>query len=301
MIFIVNIVNIVNKKHMKQYRYILDKSSRKYICPKCQKKTFVKYVDTELNSYLSNEFGRCDREAKCGLHKSPKGLICTSTQVIELNPSFHSFELVKQSLKSTHSNNFIKFLESIFSADEVDSVVSRYFIGTSKFWRGATVFWQIDSNQRVRNGKVMLYNDETGKRMKRNDGRAYINNIRSILNLKNFNIKQCLFGLHLVNRFKENPIAIVESEKTAIIMSLFKPEFVWMATGMKHGFNFEMLDPIKQKRIVAFPDKSEYNDWLKKANELNMKGFNIIVNEWIEKTNFKEGTDLADVFLEALK
>jgi hypothetical protein len=51
-----------------QIRYVLDKSSRKAVCPNCNKNTFVLYIDTETNEYLPDEYGRCDREQKCGYH-----------------------------------------------------------------------------------------------------------------------------------------------------------------------------------------------------------------------------------------
>ncbi|ENA1814226.1 hypothetical protein ABF174_000829 [Flavobacterium psychrophilum] len=80
-------------------------------------------------------------------------------------------------------------------------------------------------------------------------------------------------------------------------MSLFKPEYVWLATGSKGGFKYEFLKAIKQYKIVAFPDKSEYFDWNNKATELNAIGFKIAVSELIEQTDFKNGFDLADYYL----
>ncbi len=41
-----------------------------------------------------------------------------------------------------------------------------YCVGTSKHWPGACVFWQTDINGCVRTGKVMLYDAESGKRVK---------------------------------------------------------------------------------------------------------------------------------------
>ena len=61
-------------------------------------------------------------------------------------------------------------------------------------------------------------------------------------------------------------------------MSIFKPNYIWVATGMKGGFKYEMLQPIKDFKIIAFPDKSEYNDWL-------------------EQTTYEDGTDFADVYI----
>lgn len=69
------------------------------------------------------------------------------------------------------------------------------------------------------------------------------------------------------------------------------------SAGSKQGFKYENLKPIKQYKIIAFPDKSEYADWFKKATELNTLGFDIIVNDWLENTNFEAGTDFADVLL----
>ena len=81
------------------------------------------------------------------------------------------------------------------------------------------------------------------------------------------------------------------------MMSIFKPEYIWMATGSKHGFKYEMLLPIKQYKIIAFPDKSEYSDWNKKASKLNSFGFDITVNDWLENTSYEVGADFADVLI----
>jgi hypothetical protein len=67
---------------------------------------------------------------------------------------------------------------------------------------------------------------------------------------------------------------------------------------MKGGFKYENLKPIKNYKIIAFPDKSEFNDWHNKAIELNVVGFNINVSDWLEQTDYKEGTDLADVYID---
>ena len=56
---------------MSNYKYILDKSSKKYVCPQCNKKRFVRYIDTETKEYLPNEFGTCDRLINCGYGNNP--------------------------------------------------------------------------------------------------------------------------------------------------------------------------------------------------------------------------------------
>ena len=285
---------------MKYYKYNLDKSSKKFICPKCNKRTFVKFIEIETGNYLNDEFGRCDRETSCGYHNNPKGEINNSFElkyIASPEPSFHDLELVDKSMNDYLNNNFINFLKTIFTDEEVKKVTNKYFIGTSKFWNGATVFWQIDNNELVHAGKVLQYVSDTGKRYKTNFGKSLINWVHSILKLNDFNLNQCLFGLHLINETNQKTLAIVESEKTAVIMSLFKPEYVWLSTGSKQGFKYNMLLPIKKYNIVAFPDKGEYKDWLNKSIELNKMGFKVDVNNWLENSTYSNGTDLADVYI----
>lgn len=287
-----------------KYRYEFEKGSKKHICPNCGKKTFVRYVDNKTMEYLPKEYGRCDRENKCKYWATPNGEFTNTYEVCYTPPppiSYHPIELVKRSGRNFKKNNFISFLKTIFNKEEVKLAITKYLIGTSKKWNGATVFWQIDDLEKVRHGKIMLYDELTGKRSKNTKGNAYINSVRSTLKIKEFNLKQCLFGLHLIKETDTKTIAITEGEKTAIIMSLFKPEYVWMATGSKHGFKYEMLKNIKDYKIIAFPDKGEYNDWLDKAIELNNFGFDIEVSSLLEKLEYSEGSDLADVFIDEVK
>lgn len=284
-----------------QYRYELEKGSKKHPCPRCGKNTFVRYVDNETGEYLPLEFGRCDRENNCGYLATPKGEFTNTYEVKYIPPpptSYHPLELLKQSGRNFRQNNFIQFLKTLFSEDEVKDAILKYLIGTSKLWNGATVFWQIDNKQNVRHGKIMLYDADTGKRAKDANGKAYINSVRSTLKLKDFNLKQCLFGLHLINETETRTVAIVEGEKTAVIMSLFKPEYVWLATGSKQGFKYEMLKPLKGFKVIAFPDKSEYTDWQDRAMELKDFGFEISVSRFLENSTYKDGSDLADVFID---
>lgn len=284
---------------MNQYKYSLDRSSKKFICPRCNQQTFVRYIENATGSYLDEGFGRCDRETKCAYHNPPKNtkggfFVCCKPKP---KPSFHSFELLKSSFSENEKNNFIEFLKTLFTEEQVSEVVSKYFIGTSKRYKGATIFWQIDNAENIHAGKILQYIAETGKRAKTQDGKAMINWVHSINKVKEFNLEQCLFGLHLINESNQKTIAIVESEKTAVIMSVFKPEYIWLATGSKQGFKQSMLEPVKQFKIVAFPDKSEYEDWNQRAIGLNTKGFKISVSDWIEKTDLDTGSDLADVFI----
>ncbi|MCD1115607.1 DUF6371 domain-containing protein [Chryseobacterium turcicum] len=223
-----------------------------------------------------------------------KEIVKQETQV--LKPiDYHPSNLVGKSFKN-ENNKFLKFLKSKFDSKKVDEVFNLYKVGSSRHWEGATVFWQIDNLDRPRYGKIMLYNEETGKRIQ--EPFPHFTNIHTVLKLKDFNHKQCLFGLHLLPSNKK-PIAIVESEKTAIIMSLVDESYLWLAVGGKGNFKYEVLEPLTGKEVFAFPDVGE-TIWNEISNRLNDTGFNITVSDALENKKFPKGYDLADVVLQQL-
>ena len=102
---------------MIQYKYTLDKSSKKFICPKCNKKTFVLFIETETGNYLAQMFGRCDRETNCGHYSTPTGEIKNTFEVVNIptpKPSYHNYSLVSQSGRDFKENTFVQFLRTIF-------------------------------------------------------------------------------------------------------------------------------------------------------------------------------------------
>ena len=67
-----------------------------------------------------------------------------------------------------------------------------------------------------------------------------------------------------------------------------------MSTGSLQGFKYEYLEPIKNYKIIAFPDKGGYSKLQEKTVALNEKGFKIRVSEFLEKAEYKDGWDLVD-------
>ncbi|HMR85253.1 MAG TPA: DUF6371 domain-containing protein [Niabella sp.] len=213
-------------------------------------------------------------------------------------PSFTDFNLFGKSLinwmdveQIAEQNNFIKYLLSLFDEQTVWGLIHYYNIGTSKHWPGATIFWQADKDANIRSGKVMLYDPFTGKRDKKRFTWTH-----TILNLPDFKLNQCLFGEHLICSGK--PIALVESEKTAIIASVYLPQFTWLATGGKDGLKPERLRVVKNKKIILFPDLNAFDEWQRKANELNDVGYTIAISNYLQQRTTAEqkeqGLDLAD-------
>ena len=284
------------------YQYSLEKGSKKHECPNCNKKRYVRYVNNETNEYADHEFGRCDREHECGYHLYPTSkTIDTPSYFTDNKPtmeiSYVSSATVESTLCNYETNAFVMFLKTVYNEKMVNDVLTKYMVGTSDKYGGSPIFWQIDEKNKTRSGKIMGYDKATGKRIKTNNSTPQITYFHTATSIPDFNFTQCIFGAHLIKDDEIN-YAIVESEKTALIMSLEMPEYLWLSVNGKGGFKESMLKPLRGKKVVAFPDKGCYEDWEKIANSLNDFGYNIQVSKVIESLSVESGADIADIFLE---
>lgn len=83
-----------------------------------------------------------------------------------------------------------------------------------------------------------------------------------------------LYGLHLLRLDQRRPVAVVESEKSAILAAWYFREYLWMATGSLSTLTAERLLPLKGREIVLFPDGGAFEIWQQKAESLSRR-FNI--------------------------
>jgi hypothetical protein len=67
-----------------------------------------------------------------------------------------------------------------------------------------------------------------------------------------------LFGEHLLID-KTKPVAIVESEKTAVIASVYLPQFIWVAVGSLTNLNAEKCNVLKGRTVTLFPDLNGFD------------------------------------------
>jgi hypothetical protein len=159
------------------------------------------------------------------------------------------------------------------------------------------VFWQIDTQGKVRTGKIMLYSPTTGKRVKNLELPVYW--VHKALKQPEFELRQCLFGEHLLID-KTKPVAIVESEKTAVIASVYLPQFVWVAVGSLTNLNAEKCSILKGRTVTLFPDLNGFDKWNNKAKELSHLA-NFTVSDLLERkateAEKKQGFDLADYLI----
>lgn len=105
-----------------------------------------------------------------------------------------------------------------------------------------------------------------------------------------------VFGEHLLNG-NDKPVAIVESEKTAIIASVYLPKYIWIATGTKTTLKLEYAKSLKGRTVILYPDIGAFDDWNKKAESLD-EICSVSISDLLERKADpeakREGYDLAD-------
>lgn len=240
----------------------------RYQCPKCtDKHSFSRYIDTVTGRELADYVGKCEHDHSCEYHYTPSMFFNDNphakdyaptmqhTKVKETTPKRQAVNELPQKLVSTllspeHKNNLYTALCSFFDGGDVAKAFNLYKIGAATgSLSGSTVFFQVDSEGKFRGGKIVEYDSSTAKRIKNVEYECtwvhsfYKNSIQ-----ENYELRQCLFGQHLLSQFPQKQIALVESEKTALIGSIVMPEYVWLATGgANNNMNAEALDSVRYK------------------------------------------------------
>lgn len=283
-----------------KFKFTLDPSSKKFICPKCHKKTFVRYVESEnTNTYAPEIFGRCDREIECAYLEYPKDETPTmQVKKAEPLPTPHDYSCVEATLGK--ASNLALFLYSQFDTETVNRVLEDYCVGSYGHWEKDTVFWRIDGQGTAWAGKVMLYHHQTGKRVK--EPQNCINWVHAVRKEEGFVLDSShLFGLHLANRNAGKPVGIVESEKTALIASILLPQYLWMATGGLGMLSAKALARIPEREIILFPDLGATTRWEDKTKNIVGTVGNVRINRVLEEiatdAERTQGADIADLLL----
>lgn len=306
---------------MNEHRYILKPyqgPASRHTCPACgHKKTFSRYIDNTTGEYLIDNVGRCNRENNCGYHYTPKQFFTDNpnieknefvketnyTNSIENKPiDLLPFELMDKSVTNHKYCSLFSFLAKLFGEEVATELCLSYFVGTNK--TGDTVFWQVDTNANVRQAKSIQYDNITGHRNKET-GVIFIG--KKILSNPEANLQQCFFGEYLLT-LKENEkkaVAIVESEKTALIASIYFQDLIWLATGGKYGAKWteqNVCKVLNGKKVILFPDLGAFESWKAKGLLLAaVAGCKVSVSDILEnnatKQEIKDGLDIADYLL----
>jgi hypothetical protein len=303
-------------------------NASRFTCPSCETKhSFTLYLDGNTNEPIHRTVGKCNRESKCGYHYTPKQFFIdnpdfkkssqysSNTKNVDLrstpSPSGRAgvgsipFSYVESS--ASYRSNFIRFLCGILTDEQIEQAFQSYALGATK--NNEVIFWQIDINSKVRTGKIMQYNPETGRRIKHESGAIdwVHNKLKKTGALpEDFNLQQCFFGEHLLKIYRDKPVAIVESEKSAIIASVVIPDSIWISAGQLNGLSIEKAKVLKGRKVTLFPDLGGYEKWSIKATEINQSvkceiKVSTILEDIATETQRSEGLDIADYIIDELK
>lgn len=289
----------MSRYHLQKYAGI----SSRHTCPACERpRCFTLYIDDNGNA-LHPTVGRCDHESSCGYHRTPRQYFHDHPQhrpehghdrhhchperpsVIPSKRSesrnlFHRLPchgrpdrpspgIIPPSLIPPPSgdNHLITYLKTLLPSSAIDRIIAYYRLASTP--DQAIIFLQIDKAGQCHTGKIMQYNPNTGHRIKDPNMPGRINWIHTTLKRKkllpkDWQLTQCLFGEHLLSSDQDKTVALVESEKTAIICSAMMPQYLWLATGGKSGLTSERLSSLKGRKIIVFPDIDAFKDWQQK-------------------------------------
>ena len=281
------------------YKYTLS-NKRRSDCPHCGKRgKYSAYMNTQTGELAPVEYGMCSscQESK----RPPDNFVAGESTYTEDNKlAYYEADTVHINLinsfykpKNYVENNFIEGLEQKFGKDPVKRVVDLYKLG--RFYDSGVVFpYQYTDNQ-ICTGKIMFYDDNLNRiKEGKKSYPQYLHNLNYQTDgywhcdfrdfdidengnevLIPFKLKLCLFGHNQVVNEKHKTVCLVESEKTAVIMSIVLPEFIWVASGGMHLIqNYKFLFFTGRKCLV-FPDLSEddkvYKYWYEKLSGYNRK------------------------------
>lgn len=269
----------------------------RYKCPHCGKdQAFTRYIlrsDYEQGkiTYAGEDYGMCNHKSKCGYLKYPDGKE-TMMAPMEIKPEQPKYFYDRRSvalyyqLGAWEKSTLMQYLLQHIDRIELERIAKEYCVGClpdatvlideetkeyRKYYNGS-IFWQVDEKGEIHRGKVMFYREDGHREKHPNDTkRGIIKMMWQILRRKRENEPDmCYFGQHLIKKYPYRPIAIVESEKTAIVAACCMQQFTWLACGGLNFLTAERLNFIRGTNlpIVIYPDYDGFPKWKQRIDEL---------------------------------
>ncbi len=132
--------------------------------------------------------------------------------------------------------------DGVLTIDQMHRATERYLLGKTK--SGIPMFWMIDHR---------------GQPLDAHISEGWISQIlkkRESL-LEYWQVRHCLFGEHLLAG-NSNSVAIVESERTAVILSELLPESIWLAYAYPNNITPLLMAPLQGRTVTIFPYTDPY-------------------------------------------
>lgn len=170
--------------------------------------------------------------------------------------------------------------------DQMTHAASIYLVGSTN--QQGVVFWQIDREGRVHDGKVMYYEADCHRSKSKQRHPTWVSTFvqrRNRFPGARHVSSHCFFGLHrLIPLLKADrdylaqmPIALVESEKTAFVLSELYPQYIWLASGGLGEVQPDKFRPLRGRKVVMMPDTDTdgiaFKRWSDAAREVMQSVF----------------------------
>ncbi len=213
-------------------------------------------------------------------------IACQASQHLILHHGRNDVPLWQQHLSANSHFCRTVVANHYLTSEQMHHAALRYRLGMAR--DGGVIFWQIGPCEQVCDGKIMYYRDDCHRDHHHSPTwvsselkRFYLGKDYPATFLPVFT--HCLFGLHLLMedvRWKKEDgrtIAILESEKTAVIMSEIRPQYLWLATGGLEALRPEILFPLRSYRVILFPDTDETGSTFAKWYDMALKAQKLYV------------------------
>ena len=214
-------------------------------------------------------------------------------------------EWVSRTMKLAPMTTFVTWYYSlpwsVAQISRMHNTLWQYCVGG---WRDhRVVFWQIDSDGVPRAAKLMDYEPNGHRNKMAHPGWIYNQDgCRQICKPDEHTILKPLFGSHLLKRYPNATVNVVESEKTAIIMANYYgclESQLWLACGGLKFLQLESMQPLidQGRRVWLWPDKDGIDKWQEVADKLGSEQVQVYTKFfdtcWIPEDGDK--ADAADI------
>lgn len=283
----------------------------------------LKWSETDFRYY--------DSTNKNLTFQGQKNSVIQGKQNKELEPVYFPVSVFENTLKGYVQNTFIQnllnYVNYPFTPEDVEQIISLYYLGTvtKGYRKGAVTFPYIDKNSNVQAIQVKQFNQSNHTTGTDKLDKVILNGLKQqnkplpewlskyIAYGKQEGFYNCLFGEHLLSKYKHNPVALVEAPKTAIYGTLYfgfpeDPEnLLWLAVYNLSGLNLKRCKSLEGRNVLLFPDLSKtgkaFKDWSGKAKQLQelVPNSKFSVSDLLERNATEEqrvkGYDLADFLI----
>lgn len=178
----------------------------------------------------------------------------------------------------------------LLTEEQMHHAAERYRLGKSR--SGKTIYWMIDDLGICRDGHIGSSSHAADTWVSTLLKRRYPDLAQYIPPSKH-----CLFGLHLLGSTgsptaqplsQSKGLALVESERSAMILSELYPNLLWLATAYPANATVDQLEPLQGHPITLFPrtddTMSTYLSWVDLADHAErLYHLDITVDDTLEK------------------